>query len=270
VKIFNMRIYSQFVRMIAIAIGWFLTSRFEMDSSSKYHLLMTSHGSRIYFMPFALHSLLRHRESFCVSKIFITIDSDESDSFFKKFIFKKLKSQGVEILKGSSYGPHSKYYHYLHNSWTGCESVMLFDDDMVYRKGDMKRLISSHAQNNLPACMRSYVFDKDNRPYDYNNLQRNEIIDQGLHVMATGVGGSLLSSPLLSKMKSLENDFIPVSKSNDDIWIYYVSVVYDIPFTQVVNYFYNPVMIPFTQKNALRHENVDKNVNSKILDLLFK
>ena len=268
-KIFNVKMYTQLAKTFLIAIGWLLTKRFEVDSFSEYHLLMTSHGSRIYFMPLALHSLLRHGGSCHLSKIFITIDSDEADSFLKKVLFKKLKSQGVEILRGESYGPHSKYYHYLHDVWTGRESIMLFDDDMIYREGDIRRLTSSHKRNGLPACMRSYIFDRSGKPYNYNHLQMNEKIGQGIYVMATGVGGSLLSSLLLFKIKNLGNDFISLSKSNDDIWIYYVSVVYGIPFTQVVDYFYNPIMIPFTQKNALRHENVGQDVNSKILNTLF-
>lgn len=238
-----------------------------MESYKKIDVSFTSHGNRIYFLPIMLFSIIGLRKYF--KSIYLTIDSDEKITFFKKLLFVFFEKIGVTVIYGESFGPHSKYVHYVSNHNNG-EPFLLLDDDVFYSKKRIKELIKSgflNDGNTSLRCTKVLINSKG----AFKSYTKWPIINQTIRnkfVFGTNVGGTFVSKSFSLLLKNEMYNFIKYAGRADDIWFYYLACKHKLPYSSC-NEFYNPLIIPFTQKNALWKTNVEGNANDEQLNNLF-
>lgn len=238
-----------------------------MRSHNKIDVSFTSYGNRIYFLPIMLFSIIGLKKYF--KAIYLTIDSDERITFFKKLIFLIFEKIGVTIIYGESFGPHSKYLHYVSNYNKG-EPFLLLDDDVFYSKKRIKELIKcgfSNYGNTSLRCSKVLINSKGK----FESYIKWPIINQTMQnkfVFGTNVGGTFVSKSFSLLLKNEMYDFIKYASRADDVWFYYLACKYNLPYSSC-NEFYNPLIIPFTQKKALWKTNVEGGMNDEQLNNLF-
>lgn len=238
-----------------------------MDSFKKIDVSFTSHGNRIYFLPIMILSIIGLKKYF--KKIYLTIDLDERITFLKKLLFLIFEKIGVTIIYGESFGPHSKYVHYISNYNKG-EPFLLIDDDIFYSKKRIKELIRFGLLNDGNTSLRCsrVLIDSKGKFKSYPKWPPINQTIQNKFVFGTNVGGTFVSKKFSLILKNELYNFNKFASKADDIWFYYLACKYTLPYSSC-NEFYNPFTIPFTQKKALWRINVEGGMNDEQLNNLF-
>jgi len=238
-----------------------------MGVHKKIDVSFTSHGNRIYFLPFMLLSIIGLKKYF--KKIYLTIDFDENITFLKKSLFTIFEKIGVTIIYGESFGPHSKYVHYVSNYNKG-EPFLLLDDDVFYSKKRIKELIQFGFFNDGNTSLRcsKVLINSKGKFKNYKEWPHINQTVQNKFVFGTNMGGTFVSKNFSLILKNELYNFIKYANKADDIWFYYLAYKYNLPYSSC-NEFYIPLIIPFTQKNALWKTNVEEGINDEQLNKLF-
>jgi hypothetical protein len=211
---------------------------------------VTSYGWRILTVGIAITSFCFGSNS--IRNVYFTIDEEEYLNLLKLFLLRWLKIKGVNIIRGPRRGTHSKYWYYLHNYWDGHRPFMLIDDDVIYDRNTADILFKAAQGAEGNVCVRSLICKIDGdriSPYKTWHLCRR--MQSGYEVFATNVGGVVISSKFARQLIKLGEAYRKHCNTVDDIWFHWVSLRYEMPYTQAVSKFCNPVPIPFTQGNAL-------------------
>ena len=129
---------------------------------------------------------------------------------------------------------------------------MLIDDDVVYENGVADILRRRAEVSPFNACLRSLKFLVEKevvRPYKswpiYNTCHT------GSSIFATNVGGVVIKPVFARRLIELGDLYQDHCRNADDIWFHWVSLQYNMPYTQVISDFKNPTPIPFTQGKGL-------------------
>lgn len=238
-----------FARFLYALISLFVPGRFGGNEDG-IDVSMTSYGSRIAAAGIAIASFCLGSDA--IRRVYFTIDNEERPAWWKSLIIKLLMQKGVEILRGPSRGPHSKYWYYLHNKWDGLSSFFLIDDDVVYKNGIADLLFTGAKDAPFNACVRALVFITNGveaPSYRLWPICTNK--RTGPDVFATNVGGVVVKMEFSQKLIELGETYKVHCKTVDDVWFHWVGLRYDMPTTQIVSEFVNPTPIPFTQATAL-------------------
>lgn len=213
-------------------------------------LSLTSYGNRLIVVGVAIASFCQG--SSAVRNIYLTVDDEEKLTVIKRFFLNILKAKGVIILRGTRRGPHSKYWYYLHTVWDGKRSFMLIDDDVIYERGIADLLFEGAKMSPFNVCVRSLKFQVEGDvAMPYKSWPTFSSRHTGRSVFATNVGGVVIESSFAHKLIELNERYQDHCRNADDIWFHWVSVEYDMPYTQVHSEFKNPTPIPFTQGGGL-------------------
>ena len=215
-----------------------------------------------------LFSITRFRNNLW-RKIYIHIDESEKITVYKRFVFILIKTIfPVEILRGKNMGPHSKYFTYLVKKFRN-QPFILLDDDMFYSKKELKKLITQGIENECNTSLRCVKVNTLNGKFmPYKSWKPITKGEQSYKVFATNVGGTIVSVTFAMKIMS-NLDKISLFQSADDVFFYYLSLKYNMPY-KTLNGYYDPFLIPFTQLNALWKKNVENGGNDNQLKLIEK
>lgn len=216
---------------------------------------MTSYGNRIKFIFIVIEKIFKSNVT--PRNIYLTIDFDENITAIKKIVLKKLQWHGVKILYGDKIGPHAKYYTYLVKVWNGIDPFILMDDDVLYRRDIIEKLLSAHKNNsNSNICVRSFIVEKNlDNIASYKDWSFCTKKIRSPRVFATNVGGVLVCRDFAIILKKLDKEFLKKCPRADDVWFHWISVRYHMPYFCCVSDFINPPVLPLSQNGALHIDN---------------
>jgi hypothetical protein len=213
-----------------------------------------------------LFSITRGRNNLW-KKIYLHIDETEKITLGKRIIFSLVKILfSVEILIGKNKGPHSKYYTYLLHKFNN-QPFILLDDDMFYSKKEIKKLIKYGLQNECNTALRCVRVETLNGKFQpYKSWQPVYRAEQSFELFATNVGGTFITVKF-AKYVLRNLDQVYLFPSADDVFFYFISLKYKMPYITLDGY-YDPILIPFTQINALWKKNVENGGNDTQLKVI--
>lgn len=154
----------------------------------------------------------------------------------------------------------------------GDNVIVTFDDDIVYPKDRVAKLIEKHREYpNNPIAYRTRLvsFDKEKvSPYGSWHISYGDEVPNKLN-FPTSVSGNLYPANFFSDSFFDVDKYIDLSHDNDDIWTYFHVLLKGSAFvkggTEVV-----PPGVPGSQESALWKSNVSKGGNDEIIKRLEK
>lgn len=182
---------------------------------------LTSYPARFDELHLVIESIFR--QTYKPDKINLYLDEGVKEGDLPEKLL-NLKKYGLSIIiGGAEIKPHKKYYYAMRDN---PESIVItFDDDNLYRKNTIAKLMQSYEKHpEAVSCMRAHkmLFDENNRLISYNDweLVCTEYIDTPrLDLIATGVGGVLYPPhcmhPDLFDLEKIST----LSLGADDIWL---------------------------------------------------
>jgi hypothetical protein len=223
--------------------------------SKSVDITLTTHGKRVYHVYVSIESIMRGNRK--PRNIYLTLDNDENLSLLGKLIVKKMEANGVKILRGERVGPHAKYYAYLHSNWVEGEPFVVVDDDVLYSKGMLTKLVDAHITNpGSNICIRAFRIAMTEAGVDsYKNWSACTEKETSHKIFATNVGGVLVCPEFAEILRGMNDKFKQVCPKADDIWFHWISLRYRLPYFCCVDEFMNPPVIPFSQGDALHVTN---------------
>ncbi|OVE67764.1 hypothetical protein CCS79_12470 [Clostridium diolis] len=236
------------------------------NRDKKIILSLTSYPNRFGNLDLCIKSLLN--QSFKPDKLILYLDDTVQDKEITDNIL-ELRKYGLEIYKRpENIKPHKKYYYALKEYPD--DIVITVDDDMIYDRNLIKRLIKSY--NKYPkavSAMRVHkiVTDEFGRLKSYNNWENeyDMIVTPSMQLLATGVGGVLYPPHCMNKEVFNLDNIKKLCLEADDIWLKYMQILNNTPVVFVKSNFIRPTTIDNTQEFALHKTNVLENQNDKFI-----
>ncbi len=233
---------------------------------------LTSYPARFDNLHLVIESIFR--QTCKPDKIILYLDDGiKEESLPDKLL--ELKKCGLSIIiGGANIKPHKKYYYAMQSNPDSI--VVTFDDDNLYRKDTIEKLMKSyHKHPEAVSCMRAHrmIFDTQNQLLPYNDwdLVCTKYIDEPrADLLATGVGGVLypphcMHTDLfdLEKIKNL-------SLGADDIWLKIMQLLNHTKVVAVESKMKlaNPLPTDSRSISALSVDNVSYSANDKYLSKL--
>lgn len=230
------------------------------DTGSSVVVTLTSHSDRIQRAFAAVESIglgtLRPRR-------LILFLGKRYESLPLPVSLKRLCSRGLEVMFVDEAGPHTKYYPYLQQSSDFCEPLVTADDDKMYSREWLERLVDAYRQH--PAeinCWRArdIRLDADGlRPYrEWRLCQSTEA--SATH-FATGVGGVIYPPEFLRRLKRAGQAFSVCCPKADDLWLHVNALRAGFPVRQIHPQAREFPGVPRSSRTALQRTNVDQDGN---------
>lgn len=232
--------------------------------NNKIIVSLTSYTKRFTTLPLCLKSLLR--QTVKPDRIILYLAENDSKNITEQI--KKLKKFGIEIkIVKDDLKPHKKYYYSMKEYPNSI--LITVDDDVIYDKNLIKRLLLSH--NKYPKAVvaeRARVINISKNGFSNYKSWRlaKNFSEPSLSLLATGVGGVLYPPHLLDADLLFNVHYVVKYILVDDLWLKTVELLGGIPtVTSVRNCNHlRYVEIPLSdQEDALSRSNLGKDENDK-------
>jgi hypothetical protein len=127
----------------------------------------------------------------------------------------------LEILLSEDFGPHTKYYPYVHREPRFAAPLVTADDDVLYPEGWLEELIRGYEGNpSAIHCFRAHRMSVANtRTTPYNSWAPCEDTRPSHLNLITGVSGVIYPPEYLAYLKRHGTDFMRFCPHSDDIWL---------------------------------------------------
>jgi hypothetical protein len=232
------------------ATSCFFSRRGFGGNPNGFDVSLTSHGTRILTAGIAIASFCRGAA--CIRTVYFTIDEEEQITLLVRLALGLLRRRDVRVLIGNRRGPHSKYWHFLHQAWDGSSPFILIDDDVIYEGGLADLLVEGSKKWENNVCVRALRLGlKDETIQPYKSWSPCIQAVTAYDVFATNVGGVVIKPQFARKLIDLGEAYKQHCQTADDIWFHWISVRHRMPYTLLVPTFLNPQPIPGTQASAL-------------------
>lgn len=229
---------------------------------------LTTYGQRIARVHIAVESM--GRGALKPSRIILWLDDPVAFANLPKNLV-RLQARGLEIRLTDNLGPHTKYYPYVSTHAPHELPLVTADDDIVYPRRWLRVLhdaylnhptdISCHWANQVKAVGDSIAEYAQWAPCRTTEARRDHF--------ALGVSGVLYPPRMLDALADLGTRFTTVSPTADDIWLHWVALQKGFLIRQVSQTPRHFPLIPGTQEQTLRSQNVEQHVNDRWIQGLY-
>ncbi len=230
---------------------------------------LTSYPARFSTLHICLKSILN--QSYPLKKVVLYLDDFINNEQIPQKIL-DLRKNGLEIRKiPYDLNCHKKYFFAL-REFQG-DAVITFDDDVIYRRNDVKKLVRSYKR--FPGAVNALrvhkiVQDKNSGTASYNLWEKEytKIHTPDFSLCAVGVGG-ILYPPKIFPEEIFDVELIKKTcYKADDIYLKYMEDKYNIPVVYVKNSYNHPVDIAEQCDTGLSLKNVGQNINDEYIKLM--
>ena len=230
---------------------------------------LTSYGKRVETVYLVIESIASG--SLLPSRCILWLDEKPLvDSLPEEL--RRLQRRGLEIRLCQNYGPHTKYYPYLESSHK-CEAPLVTaDDDILYPKDWLKRLVGEYHQfPDVVNCHRARVIAMNHDGIaKYESWRHAESTDQSMAHFALGVGGVLYPPRLQERLKQEGNAFLSCCPKADDVWLHVQALRAGFKIRQIAPTAFRLVYIPGSQTLALNHKNLAGGENDRQIATTYR
>lgn len=221
---------------------------------------LTTYGKRFDSVYLTIESIFRGEV--LPSRVILWLDEEKAFNNIPVEL-ERLKARGLEIKITENLGPHKKYYPYVECEDTKV-TLVTADDDIIYPKYWLKKLISVHEQNpEVVVCFRAHsmVFNENGMLKPYDDWGKCNTTDASFLNFATGCSGVLYPAFYLDILKKEGRGYLNKCPRADDVWLHAQAVNNNIKIRQVFKRQKMFSMLPDTQDSALVNTNVGNNGN---------
>ncbi|MBT1191863.1 glycosyltransferase [Rhodococcoides kroppenstedtii] len=201
--------------------------------------------------------------------IILWVDRPE-DATNPHWTLRMQQKRGLQIrYSEGEYGPHKKYYPYCCDVPSSSKAMVTADDDVLYPPCWLTVLARAHVSSpGVVHCFRAYEVQRDSEgnvaPY-HHWLPTTSTLPS-FDNFATGVSGVIYSLPHMEALRQAGENFLEVSHSADDVWLYFVLTRAGFRIRQVESRSRLFWERTGTQSVALSTTNVDRGMNDVAIE----
>ena len=217
---------------------------------------ITSYGYRTKRVYLAIESIARGRV--LPARIILWLDAEDWEAGRNRRSIRRLVARGLEVRQGvKEYRAHNKYFHFARSSDAGF--LVTADDDVFYPRNWLAalwRVFDEGGRREVVAhwVRHPLVIDDDLAPsWNWNNARDTK---PRVGPFTLGVSGVIFPPTLRRAVSELGTRFLESSALNDDVWISWNALRVATPVRQCEDKPLSALVIPFTQKYQLAHENI--------------
>ena len=235
-------------------------------------LSLTSFPARIDQAYVAIKSLMR--QSVKADRIVLWLAEDQFKDFALPKKFDRLTKRGLRVRYVEDLRSHKKYYYALQEQKPD-ELVITFDDDIIYEKDAVKKLIKKH--NEFPDCIvcnRGHEIKYDDngiKPYNEWKIRFEGGVDTPeMNIMPSTGNGCLYPYGVMPESSFDIESFRKNANSADDIWMRFNSLKKGVFVVRTQKEVATLINVFSSQKTALNRVNDGQNENQKTVDNLIR
>ncbi len=226
---------------------------------------LTSYPARIPFVHIAIKSLML--QSYKPDRIILWLAEEQFPEKELPKALTELQKYGLEIIWMHDIYGHKKYFYPVLNQKEN-EVVITFDDDIIYSKKAVERLMKTHWEH--PDCLvveRGQSFNENNM---YNPGRWFTISDVGVKTPSYSInpspgGGCLIPYKAFHEDACNEAKIRELAYKNDDIWYMFMCANNGTKIVKTRKYHRIFTVISGSQAEQMATENVMNNYNEVIV-----
>ena len=230
---------------------------------------LTSYPARINYVHLAIKSLML--QSYKPDRIILWLAEEQFPSKKLPENLISLQKYGLEIIWIHDIYGHKKYFYPVLNQKED-EIVITFDDDIIYSKKTIERLMKTHAQ--FPDCLvceRAQAYDESN-PYQPGRW--TTISDKGVNTPSYSLnpspgGGCMIPYRVFHEDACNEVKIRELAYKNDDIWYMFMCAHNKKKIVKTRKYHRTFSVIDGSQAEQMAFDNVQNNRNIQIMEKLI-
>ncbi|MBQ6980257.1 MAG: hypothetical protein IJQ07_06400 [Clostridia bacterium] len=235
-------------------------------------LSLTSYPARIDQAYVAIKSLMC--QSVKADKIILWLAESQFKTFSLPKKFNRLVKRGLDIRYIEDLRSHKKYYYALQEQKPN-ELVITYDDDIIYERNSIKKLIYKH--NEFPDCIvcnrgHKIAFGENGiKPYKEWKVRFDDGVDTPLmNIMPSTGNGCLYPYGVMPETTFNQELLKKNAFTADDIWMRFNSIVNGMFVVRTQKEVATLINVFSSQKTALNKVNDGQSENQKTVDNLIK
>lgn len=221
---------------------------------------LTTHGARCDNVHLAIESIAWGWRK--PSRLILWLDDARRFNDLPASL-RRLQQRGLEIELTDNFGPHTKYYPYVASQPSHDVPLVTADDDIVYPRWWLKRLIAAHAMwPDQICCYRAHVValspadgTGDGAILQYSDWPPCESREPQCRHFATGVSGVIYPPSFLDFLRRHGDAFRPCCPKADDIWLHAMALRAGLRVRQLGRLPRHFEVLPGTHQFGLVHSN---------------
>lgn len=238
----------------------------------KVILSLTSYPARINKAYVAIKSLMCQSEK--ADKIILWLAESQFKTFSMPKKFNRLVRRGLDIRYIEDLRSHKKYYYALKEQKPD-ELVITFDDDIIYEKDAVEKLLLTH--DKFPDCIvcnrgHEIKYDENGiRPYKEWKIRFDGGVDTPvMNIMPSTGNGCLYPYGVMPESTFDKELFKGNAFTADDIWMRFNSIMSGVFVVRTQKEVASLINVFSSQKTALNKVNDGQSENQKTVDNLIK
>ena len=226
---------------------------------------LTSYPARIQYVHVAIKSLMV--QTYKPDRIILYLASEQFPTKELPSELTELEKYGLEIIWMHDIYGHKKYYYSVINQ-NDNEVVITFDDDIIYPKNAIKRLMKTHKR--FPGCVvceRGQTIDKKklNNPGKWRVISSLGVKKPTYSMNPSPGGGCLIPKGAFHTDATNEEKIRALAYKNDDLWYMFMCAENKTRMVKTRKYHKTFSVVEGSQGEQMAMENVHGNRNVEIM-----
>ncbi len=226
---------------------------------------LTSYPARIPYVHLAIKSLMV--QTYKPDRIVLWLADEQFPTRELPKELTELEKHGLEIIWMHDIYGHKKYFYPVKNQAEN-EVVITFDDDIIYSKNAIKRLMRTHKK--FPGCLvceRGQTYDKRfwENPGLWKVISSKGVKKPTYSMNPSPGGGCLIPKGAFFKDATDEEKIRELAYKNDDLWYMFMCAQNKTKMVKTRKYHRTFSVINNSQGEQMATENVLGNRNAVIL-----
>lgn len=231
---------------------------------------LTSYPARIPYVHLAIKSLMV--QSYKPDRIVLWLAQEQFPTKELPKELTDLEKYGLEIIWMHDIYGHKKYFYPVINQADN-EVVITFDDDIIYPKNAIKRLMKTHKK--FPGCLvceRGQTIDESviDNPGRWKTISSKGVKKPTYSMNPSPGGGCLIPKGAFHIDATNEEKIRELAYKNDDLWYMFMCVENKTRMVKTRKYHRPFSVVNDSQGEQMATENVEGNRNAIIMEGLKK
>ena len=236
----------------------------------KVTVSLTSYPARIPYVHVAIKSLMV--QTYKPDRIILWLAEEQFPTKELPKELTELEKYGLEIIWMHDIYGHKKYFYPVSNQADN-EVVITFDDDIIYSKNAIKRLMKKHQKfPNCVVCERGQVYDKrfEKNPGLWKIISSVGVKKPTYSMNPSPGGGCLIPKGAFHIDAINEEKIRALAYKNDDLWYMFMCAENKTRMVKTRKYHRTFSVVEGSQGEQMATENVLGNKNAVIIEGLIE
>lgn len=238
------------------------------EREEKVIVSLTSYPARISYVHLAIKSLML--QTYKPDRIILWLAEEQFPTKELPKALTDLCAYGLEIIWMHDIYGHKKYFYPVLNQQDN-EVVITYDDDIIYSKKSIKRLMKTHRQ--FPDCLvcergQTIDFSQIDNPGRWKTHSSQGVKTPTYSMNPSPGGGCLIPKGAFHKDAVNEEKIRRLAYKNDDLWYMFMCAEQGTKMVKTRKNHRTFTVIEGSQTEQMAMENVGNNGNALIMQVL--